>query len=363
MLKKKYNFCSKTIEVYYTEGLSSHILMDEMSLYKESNNPPSVIININPLKTQKKEFFFESKVHKEYDNGLLCDFGNCLVCWEKRDKLIYIELTIDEYKKNLRRKYLGIQYTHPFEEIGQIFHELVLIPTLYFFSDEVSLIHASAIANKKGDVFLFAGVGGVGKTFIELYSILKNDFYFVADDISFLTSNGQVYSNLAFPKIYDYNTKQEPLILKKIFSERSVFDKGSWIIRSKILNSTVRRRVNPDIFFNGKIVYDGKLSKIFFLLPTIEKSSVNPILSDKIAESNLEILKSEYGIFHNHLYWHKGIRNVLGKELILDFYKITNDWFQIQQRILKNNSFLVKIPIDFSKRKIVLKNLINFYLG
>ena len=359
-IKKTYNIGSKIIEVHYGQGPASKILEKELSLYRLSELSPSIIIKING-KNKKKIISRSPKIHGEFKNGFICNFNDCSVSWERRGKILYVNFIFDEYKKNWFRKFRGIQYTHPFEDVGQVFHELVLVPSLYFFSRDISLIHGSSVSNSKGEVVLFTGTGGVGKTFIELESILKHGYSFLADDISILGNNGKIYSNFAFPKIYDYNTIGEKYILEKIFENRNMLDKFSWFFKNKVLHSTVRRRINPFKFFRGKICYEGNLSKLFFVFPSsISSPSLNLISPDKAAKMNIDILKSEYAIFHKYLYWHRFNRSLLNMGLLLDIDNVFNDWFYLQKKVLSNVAcYLMKVPISDLKRKESIRSLIN----
>ena len=176
-----------------------------------------------------------------------------------------IDLIIDENQRSFIQKYNGIQHTHPFEDIGRIFHELVLIPSLFFFADSIALIHGSALETKNNDSIIIGGAGGVGKTSLELFLIFNKNLKFLADDIVIVDKDKFVWPNYAYPKIYGYNTKENKDLEKKVLQKRGVLDKAQWLFKKSLTGRPVRRRVNPKIFYNGSISNGSKLSDYFIL--------------------------------------------------------------------------------------------------
>ena len=83
-----------------------------------------------------------------------------------------------------------------------------LLITMLFFGN-VLPIHGSAIISENKNVFIFSGTGGIGKTFLEMSFILKDNYGFFADDIVLIGDNCSAFANYAFPKIYQYNVKQQ----------------------------------------------------------------------------------------------------------------------------------------------------------
>jgi hypothetical protein len=144
----------------------------------------------------------------------------------------------------------SIQFSAADEQVGQIFHELMLIPSAYFRPDRV-LIHASAFQAPSGKVIAIGGTGGVGKTSLELALCLHGDFRFVTDDICVLSESGHVWPILAPPKIYGYNTEHDRELRRKVLERRSSIDRLHWRWRSRRGSDRVRRRAPVDELYSS----------------------------------------------------------------------------------------------------------------
>jgi len=344
-----YKIASKSFAIHYGDGLASKLLQKELSLYEKTNPPSDILVSINGKLNGTKILARNPLTHEEFENGFSCNFGQAIVTWIKKKDGLYVNLTFDENKKSLIRKFRSIQYTHPFENIGQVFHELVLIPTLFFFPEELTIIHGSALeSEEKNKAIVISGTGGVGKTALELFLIFEKKLKFLADDITILDKNCYVWPNYAFPKIYGYNVLDDKVIEKKLLQHRGIFDKGQWhIIKKKFSPHRVRRRVNPYVFYNQQVSTGSLLSKLFILFRGkykdffIENVSVN-----EAVEINLEIMKSEYTTFFKHLYWHKINRAIMQTKTMIDADCILHKWSELQKKVLKNcDCYLVKIPL------------------
>jgi hypothetical protein len=130
--------------------------------------------------------------------------------------------------------------------------------------------------------------------------------------------------------------------------KRDILDKMQWVLKKKIPPYSVRRSVNPQIFFNNKIVQSVILKKIYNLFRcNYKKVTMEKFPKEKIAEMNFEIIKTEFSIIFKHLQWHKFNRIALGKEPLISQKEITDKYDRIQKSALKNTDiFLLKIPLN-----------------
>jgi len=80
----------------------------------------------------------------------------------------------------------------------------MLIPSIYF-NKNLAPVHCAGVSDHENRAILIGGTGGVGKTSLEMELCRNYGCSFINDDISVLDSDGWVYPNLAFPKIYGYN--------------------------------------------------------------------------------------------------------------------------------------------------------------
>lgn len=220
--------------------------------------------------------------------------------------LIEFEILEKPGSLSILRKCNDIQFTNRRERIGQILHESILIPLLFFQSDRL-LIHASGIQNASDEVTLFGGTGGVGKTSIELLACYKGDNNFICDDIAVLNGK-QVYANLNYPKIYAYNVEGNKSLKNEILKKQSLMNKLFWNIKLIQGQNKVRRRVDPIQFFKSKKV-DEDLSKIknYIILRRVNTNQleIKPLLLDEASKMSLSIIKTEFGDFFRTLEFFK----------------------------------------------------------
>ena len=344
---RSYKIASKNFTINYGSGSASKILQKELSLYEETSGKADIIIDINGELGKKEALSKNPGIHEEIENGFRCNFGPAEVTWFQSKEALHVNLALDENKKSLIQKFYGIQYTHPYEDIGRVFHELVLIPTLFFFPADLTLIHGSALETNDNNAIIVGGAGGVGKTSLELFLTLKNNFKFLADDITIVDKNKFIWPNYAFPKIYEYNTRNKKEIEKKVLQKRGLLDKLQWMFTKKLTHRSIRRRINPEVFYNGAISKGGKLSDYFILFRgNYNDFEIKPISVEKAVETSLEIIKTEYDVFFKQLHWHKYNRYLLGSKTIIDANNIIMKWQILQKNILNNcRCYKVKIPL------------------
>lgn len=243
------------------------------------------------------------------------------------------------------QKALSIQYTSREERIGQILHELVLIPMVYFMKDRIP-VHGSAV-EIDGQVILLGGTGGVGKTSLELELCLNQDALFLADDISVLSDAGYVFPNLNFPKLYGYNLQNDSKLTQKAVKNSTGFDRLHWWLHSRRGLEKVRRRIAPDHLYGDFARKEAQLKRYLILaLQSTEDILIDRISHEEAAKISVDILKTEYADFNNHLYWHRLNAKVLEKSAFFDPNSIFERWEEQLGNILSDvRCDLVKIPI------------------
>jgi hypothetical protein len=320
----KRKIASLNIHIDGPDNESMRILDSELALYSEydSDRAADVIIDVcenSDVLAKKKAKSRNPTIFSALEDGVAMKFGLAHVFWSLTSTPIRVQFAPPPISKNWIKKLRSIQYTYPHEAIGQIFHELVLIPMIQmFFSDRFAVIHGSSVGTPEGDVYVFSGTGGVGKTSMMLELVEEQKYDFIADDITVLSSEGNVHANFAFPKIYGYNTLGSPSMKKKLLGATSYADRIAWNLQMKRMGpSGVRRRVNPKEFFDGQISQSGKLKKFFILFRTETKNlSLESVSASKATEMNLHVMKSEYAILYNHLHWYQF--NCLGTKSGID---------------------------------------------
>lgn len=286
------------------------------------------------------------------DNSVSMNFHHTKINWSLRNDSgpLNIRVASDWSKRSWQKKFRSMQYTHPFENIGQIFHELLLIPTLQmFYSEQLAVLHGSAVISPDGDVSIFGGTGGVGKTSLMLELARERGYQFLADDISIINSDATVFANLAFPKIYGYNTLGVPDMKKQLLGGKGVMDRLAWNLKMKLRGpSSVRRRIDPEVFFPAGVAQQGSLKNYYILFRSSSpKLEVNPIDIDTTIQMNHCVMRAEYSNLYRHLHWYE--YNTIGTGESADpglvYRNIWSNSERIQREAFaKANCFQVNVP-------------------
>jgi len=153
---------------------------------------------------------------------------------------------------------MGIMHRHKsrefpsaLEAFEQFLWEIIIIPTVWSLDDR-ALIHAASFVIS-GNAFLVSGTGGVGKTSTLLAASAFPESSFLADDISVVDSDGTVYANGAWPKIYAYNLINSPRsdLEQLTFRDRSLWDQFWFKIQKAYRGpSWARRKIKPTKLFS-----------------------------------------------------------------------------------------------------------------
>jgi len=259
---------------------------------------------------------------------------------------------------NTFQKLKSIQYLTDREAIGQIFHELILIPSV-FFDPSRAIVHASGITTPKRQTVLFGGTGGVGKTSLELELCLHKSCHFVADDLCVINNRGEVFPNLAYPKVYGYNVKGNIPVKKAIFRQRNIVDKLQWhLLTTRGLNK-VRRQISPKELY-GNVISDGTGLDKFIILSreNVSKIQLVDLSASLAAKLNAKVIQSEYGVFLNHIYWHEYNSYLTNQEPYLTIEKIlANLESNLAQALNNVEVYNLKIPISQDHSKFVYQAL------
>ncbi len=270
-----------------------------------------------------------------------------------RDNSAFAELLLSRkvYRRDYLRKLLDREFQYSIDYLGQILHELLLIPSVILFSKDSTVIHGSSVLNPDtGEVVIFSGTGGIGKTFLEMYLILNHGFSFFADDMSIITRDGTAYPNYAFPKIYKYNVRQLPQLYYLIKSRYSVLNRLHWKFHSYIpyFGKYTRRKLDPRLLPNFTKATHARISDIFvlfrdFSINTVKIEELKLNSGGELCDIFFNVLVAEYRTLFSHLLYHNFNRRLLLDEILFDIDSIRNKFCAIL-RDLRSNINLVRIP-------------------
>lgn len=347
-------------------------LIDELRFY------PDIIENNNNFKKVNVEFTFKDNTEALSSNpsligvcnkGFYQNLGYAKLFWdlsELNNNTIGVKIIVPKsensvFKRSIRR-FLSIGYEVFPENIGQVMHELVFVPTTFFFQDKV-LIHGSCLHNNKANsTVIFGGTGGVGKTSSLLEMGKDKNWVFLSDDIVVIDENRVIYPNYAYPKIYAYNTLDDKELERSIQNEKSLTSNLQWKLKKKRNPASVRR-ITPNLLykteyaelplktnlflFRGK--YDGDI--------TVEK--INSLKSSLLEEN---IIFPEYEAVFKFIKWYEYNADALGIETKVKFEDILLRYRQMYNKIFTSTeNYIVKIPSEMNhttfKSKMIEKTL------
>ncbi len=327
---------------------TKYILEKELSIYPQSNKNTSDIDIYFVEKLLLDEIYSSSPaIHKTFKNGFLANFGSNKILFKKEEKLkIYIQIN---KTKNFLGKFRSIGYRYNIENVGQILHELILVPINFFYSDR-ALIHASSMKNlNTNKTLMFGGTGGVGKTSLELLLCKELDYSFISDDIAIVVDK-KVFPNLSYPKIYAYNVEENKNFENLLFKGRNLIDKIQWNFLKKFKGlNRVRRAISPDKIYSSIEIEGNNIDEYYLLFRTNNVNSVEfeEINYNQASQLTLDIIKNEYHSVLQHITWHEYNANLMNFESILNTEQIYSNWLNTYMNMFKNiKSTIVKIPID-----------------
>lgn len=326
-----------------------------LALYTDSVNEEYINIEINIDNCIKTENLLHNnpKDHFTYSDGFGIEYGEFFIYYQINKK-INIKCFIKEL--NFLKQFRSIGFSNLEESLSLIIHEFILLPIMNFIPQYAPL-HVSAFKNNSnGDLVLFGGTGGVGKTSLELLFCGELNYSFVADDMVVVNTNSEVYPNLSYPKIYAYNLESNKSMTNTILKGRGLIDIAHWYIRKKVKGlSAVRRSVAVDKLYDEFEVDKVKATKYFFLFRTntVSDIKVERVSKDVAISNSIRILKNEfYSTFYRKIDLYEYNCN-LGKSTssLVSMLNIENNLNQVFNQFFNEvDSFIIKIPLKMEEK-------------
>lgn len=339
----KYLIAGQTISLSGKIPQVLDCLQTELRLYPLSEEPPDISLSIEPCQDSEVTGL-AYPMSFERANFLRFRYSWVDVAWHKSDSVVDVIMNWKGPSTHWRRKITGIQYSHPMEDVGMMFHELVLVPAIQmYFNHHVVPIHASAVETHDGRGIVFSGLGGVGKTTISMLLYREHGCRFLADDMVFLDKTGRLWPNYAYPKFYAYNLDLAKDLRRIVFSERGILDKCMWEAGRRLRSpSRVRRRVDPTLVSPAGLSSGVQMDHLIFMIRVdCSEPEIVSIESDRATALILDILWTEYSTaLYNNLRWHRYNQAAFGHKPLVD----VDDMFRMFQVLLKHT--LRKIRCD-----------------
>jgi hypothetical protein len=324
-------------------------LQDELRFY-ESESQKKIDVTVEITNTIDMEaILVNPSVHITCDQGFGIKTGVYTIYWIKTEISLYCIIHISPHTSFLSREFSRLRNMEyrSFASIGQILHEFVFVPLCYFFHDIAPILCSSILSGDQA--ILFGGTGGTGKTSTLLEIGKNNRIHFLSDDI-LVVDRDQVYPNYAFPKIYAYNTEGDREMERELLKKSSLGNKLHWHIKKKLRPSGVRRRMDPAALYSIKKCENIQVKEyIIFNRGKFDTVSLEKIDHRRAAALTLLIMKPEYSIYHNHIYWDAYNRLLMNEKPLLNLDSIFQNWHSIYMKQCKGkNLYMCNIPLDIS---------------
>jgi hypothetical protein len=326
-----YRIFGRIVRLDGDRSVAGRILEEELSRYARAPDDaePDLIVRLHPPGPSSGRLI-NPAVHEEHAGGFLARYRMADVEFHLNGSALtgvdFFPTRSDAALLRHARRWLDMQFTTREERAGVIFHEMVMIPSVYF-DHGLALVHASAFEDPMGGVTLVGGTGGVGKTSLEIELCLHHGFRFLADDVTVVGRDGHVWPNLAFPKIYAYNLEDNPELAARVLGRRGWPDRLHWHGHRRRGPAHVRRRVAPEVLYGGFSREGGPLRRYVILVredrPALEVSELPPATA---AEMSVAVMETEYREFNNHLHWHAFNRLAAGREPVLRGRDVLDRW-------------------------------------
>ncbi len=338
-------------------------LLSILSLYPDSANGVKIDIeiNINSDKniTKKNLLYNNPKDHYTYKDGFGIDYGVFFIYYQINKK-INIKCFLQEFSFLSQLRSIG--FSNLEESLSLLVHEFILLPIMHLIPQHAPL-HVTAFKNNKnGNLLMFGGTGGVGKTSLELLFCGNLNYSFVADDMLVVNTKSEVYPNLSYPKIYAYNLESNESMTNALLRDRGLIDLLHWYIRKKVKGlSAVRRSIAVDKLYKTFETEKIKATKYYFLFRTntVSKIKVERVSKDMAISNSIRILKNEfYSTFYRKIDLYAYNCN-LGQSTppLVSMVDIDNNLNQVFNQFFNEiDSFVIKLPL-----KIKEKDYLTFF--
>ncbi len=347
-----YSFFGQNVQLKLRNSAYKNRLLTELLPYQTKQKTAKITISDNwndfnfevLANNPKQHFYYKNVFHiKEKLTEVAFVFNG----QAEVTKIYFKLITAPNAFRKFTRKWLNMQFTNRVDNIGQIFHENVLIPLSFFF-DDIAPIHASGF-KWKNKTYLLGGTGGVGKTTLELLFCLQKKASFITDDIAIIYKNAQIFPNYNYPKIYGYNLVGNPVLKQKIFYKTSIFNKLHWFLHQKLFGiDKVRRKISPFLLYNNVAEQPEKLTD-YLLLFKIKSDTIhienNTV--DNIVKATINVILTEYTYFFNHVFWHEFNALNSKNKPIISIDNLKKKWTKVLTEALqKSNNQIVNIPLQ-----------------
>lgn len=327
------------------------ILEKSVGLYPNSNaEAADVFVNISTTGNQDEDRMIAQNpsIFIKKRKSIIMKFPQCEISWgiTMEGGPLLVTLSVKKPTRTLRKlysKFRSMEYSTEVEEFEQVLHELILVPSAYFFND-LSVVHAAVLA-VNGKAILLAGTGGTGKTSALLSLRNEENVSFVSDDIAIVSKDGYVHPNLAWPKVYGYNLSTY-ITKEELLKGRGAIDKFQFDFKLKRNPKSVRRKLRPDYLYKAFKNEPVPIERVIYLFrDNSESIRLEDLEMEHAIQMGLHVMKTEYSSFHNFLEWDQYNSIVTGKSPLLRTDEVFENWrLNLTDAYKKADIKLLRIP-------------------
>lgn len=249
------------------------------------------------------------------------------------------------------RRMRHMEYPNPVERLEQVLHELVFIPQAILEGSSFP-IHAAGVATENGAT-LFTGTGGAGKTTAMLTLRSGGRYRFVCDDIAMVNREGEVFENLAWPKIYGYNLGNG-ISWSELMAGRSNVDRLHFRIHGLRGPGRVRRKIAPSDLFASTVSGGTALSRVVFLSrERIDEPSFAPLPLRVAVPSIVNVIEAEYRVLWDHIRYAGYSSSMLGLPANIALERLLERLESgISDALRSVDTFKLGLPLSFTQRDV-----------
>lgn len=335
---------------------NAHDELSEILVSISKKNRPTELVSVNP------------KIHRKTTEGMSTNFGLLDVHWGwNENEQLVVDAVLKARSKGLVgfvKKLYSMEYSTDLEVFEQVLHELILVPSCYFFSD-VALVHAACV-RENGKAVLFAGTGGVGKSSALLTFREMRSCEFVSDDISIVDKGGFVYGNMAWPKVYGYNCEGNS-IRDVLLKGRGQLDRLHFNVRYRMNPSRVRRKISPNRLFCDYRSGKTPIGALFYLVrENVDEMLVTNLDMQVAVNMSISVMSAEYQVFHKFIDWEYYNALACQKEPTLKMQIVMRNWRDALTHAfaaVKVAKVSVPITIDHNEYQKAINEIVRAELG
>ncbi|MEM1114913.1 MAG: hypothetical protein AAF845_00985 [Bacteroidota bacterium] len=341
-----------TVDIDPGVGVAGRVIRDELSVYPPASGPADLHVRVVP-QVEGSPLAANPSTHVEYDDGFAVRYGMATVRYRfEGERCTAADVAVHTPASRMwgrLQKWADMQFASREERAGMILHELALVPAAAL-TPGLAPLHASALGAPEAGVTLFGGTGGVGKTSLELELGVHGPYAFVADDVALLDTRGQVYPNLAYPKVYGYNLEAAPSVQAAVLGGRSLADRLHWRLHAARGLSHVRRRIPPGALYDA-VRHDPQPAERYILLfrETVDHLAIEELPLDQAVATSVDVLRTELGTLLHHLRFHQYNRRLLGREPIVSPEAVADGWHEtLTQALAGVPCQIARIPVGMN---------------